>query len=751
VAAGAYLLLSLVITFPLVARLTTGVPHDLGDPLLSTAVLWWNAAVPPLTAEWWNGPWFHPEPGTLAFSDHRLGGSLLASPLQWAGLGPVAAYNLTLLLSFVLSATAAFALVLAVSGRRDAAALAGLAYGFNPYRLAHIEHLELLMAFGMPLALLALHRFHATGRRRWLGLLGAALFLQGLSSSYYLLFFSVFMAGWLAWFMRPREWRALLVVSAVSLLPAALLAPVYLRFAEIHRAYNFKRAGYEIVFQSADVTSVLTASPLLALWGWTSGLNGPEKQTFPGAAIVVLAVAGAAAAIRSRRVPGAPSSLARRLGALAVAVLAVALAAQVWGPFRWSLGPVRLSIDALHKPLSIALVFALAALACSRRFRDAYARQSLLAFYGLMAGLMYLLSLGPQPKLLGADILYRPPYAWLMALPGFDGSIRVPARFAMPAALALAVAGALGFARLVRSGRAAGWASALCVLAILADTWPRSFPVPEAPEPWPTDARRLAEGMTGVMELPLGGAEYDAAAMYRVAFHGLPTVNGMSGYLTPRYRALARAIAGHEPEALQHLAATGPLLIAADKRDEPYQHWAEYVAAAPGVSPIGEDDRWRYFRLERRTFERRVCGERTVHPVGAVDGAGPIDLAPLNDEQPGTLRSTLTEQALNDEIVVDFGEERSLCGVGFSLGSQAEDYPRHLQVEVSRDGRDWAGTFDGSTSGQALDAALAHPLDARIELPLPGGPVRFVRLRLVRTRPEERWVLAELYGRLDPR
>jgi len=37
----------------------------------------------------------------------------------------------------------------------------------------------------------------------------AALFVQALCSTYYLLFFSVFLALWMLWFVRLREWRAL--------------------------------------------------------------------------------------------------------------------------------------------------------------------------------------------------------------------------------------------------------------------------------------------------------------------------------------------------------------------------------------------------------------------------------------------------------------------------------------------------------------------------------------------------------------
>src|SRR5579872_6534308 len=100
----AYSALAIALTFPLILHLSSTVPHDVGDPLLSTSILWWNAHVLPFTDRWWNGFAFFPAPGFLAFSDPRLGLGLLAAPLQWLGCRPVTAYNVTLLATFPLSA-----------------------------------------------------------------------------------------------------------------------------------------------------------------------------------------------------------------------------------------------------------------------------------------------------------------------------------------------------------------------------------------------------------------------------------------------------------------------------------------------------------------------------------------------------------------------------------------------------------------------------------------------------------------------
>jgi hypothetical protein len=45
IAFAAYSAIAIALTFPLVLHLSSAVPHDTGDPILSTTILWWNAHV----------------------------------------------------------------------------------------------------------------------------------------------------------------------------------------------------------------------------------------------------------------------------------------------------------------------------------------------------------------------------------------------------------------------------------------------------------------------------------------------------------------------------------------------------------------------------------------------------------------------------------------------------------------------------------------------------------------------------------
>lgn len=177
-----YAVLTLALTYPLVGRLASALPSDLGDPLLNTWILWWNSTVLPFSEAWWHAPLF---------------------------------YNVVFLLSFPLSGLTAYLLRHQLTGRRDAAWVAGLAYGFCPYRIDQLPHLQGLWSSWMPLALLGLHRYLAEPRRRWLALFGVSSLLQGLSNGYYLLYFPILIVGWLAWFLPPvHRWKRLAAVGA---------------------------------------------------------------------------------------------------------------------------------------------------------------------------------------------------------------------------------------------------------------------------------------------------------------------------------------------------------------------------------------------------------------------------------------------------------------------------------------------------------------------------------------------------------
>ena len=288
VALAGFAALAIVWTWPVAAHLTTRIPHDLGDPLLNTWILWWNAHALPFTGQWWNPPVLWPMPGALALSEHLLGLSVVATPLQFAGANAIAAYNVCLLLSYALSGFFAYLLATRLTGSRAAGVCAGLAFGFSPHRAGQLAHLQVLASQWMPLVLLSLHGYLETGARRWLVLFAAAWLLQALSNGYYLIIFPIVIALWLMWFVPWRtKWRegvAIVIVWIASSLP---LVPILAKYRMVHTELGLGRTLSDARNFSAAASSFVQAPPLLALWPDGSAPNS-ELYLFPGLTIPLL-------------------------------------------------------------------------------------------------------------------------------------------------------------------------------------------------------------------------------------------------------------------------------------------------------------------------------------------------------------------------------------------------------------------------------------------------------------------------------
>ncbi len=341
-----YLAVTLAMTWPLATALTTTVPADLGDPLLNTWILWWNTLHWPLSAGWWNAGIFFPASGALAFSEHLLGLAPFAAPIAGLTGSPLAAYNVVFILTFALSATTMFLLVRDLTGRRDAAFVAGLAFGFAPYRIAQLSHVQVLAAFWMPVALLGLHRFAATRRRRWLAMFATAVAWQALTNGYYLMFLTVLIGLWLVWFARRLGPKHSGAVALAFVVAAAALLPILLPFRSIHEHYGLTRNLEQMRLYSSDLAGLTSASPSLWLWGHLPSYGTSEGALFTGVTVLVLLAAGliarnqfavGASAMRSRSdlTFYVTASAILYLLALGPAPSAFGQRLDIAGPFAW--------------------------------------------------------------------------------------------------------------------------------------------------------------------------------------------------------------------------------------------------------------------------------------------------------------------------------------------------------------------------------------------------------------------------------
>jgi hypothetical protein len=130
------------------------------------------------------------------------------------------------------------------------------------------------------------------------------------------------------------------------------------------------------------------------------------------------------------------------------------------------------------------------------------------------------LSLGSSLHIAGMDTTITMPYAWLAALPGLD-FLRTPARFMQVAYVGIAAASAIGFGALTRDGRRSMTVTAIVLVALLVEVWPRPWPTLTLP-PVPAVYAALAHDNEsyGVLDLPIRplpeSSPIDYSARYQV-------------------------------------------------------------------------------------------------------------------------------------------------------------------------------------------------------------------------------------------
>jgi hypothetical protein len=300
-------------SWPLVADLAGHGVTDRPDGRLNAWILAWD--VHALLREPWRlfqAPIFHPLPDALAFSENLLLPAALSAPALLVA-GPVAGYNVALLLSLVVSGLGAQLLVRRASGDRWAAFVGGVLFAAGAHRWIRLAHLHAQVTLFLPFALLALDRFHE--RRTWRRalLVGALLGLQGLSSVYLgaitALALGVAIAVGTGTAFRGRD---LVKLAAAFALAAAMVAPVA-------RPYLRMRAHQGVEFTLADVALYATTPESYAASG--TRLLGPLTQRhldpervrdalFPGFTMLILGIAGLARAPRRFRAVAVAASAA---------------------------------------------------------------------------------------------------------------------------------------------------------------------------------------------------------------------------------------------------------------------------------------------------------------------------------------------------------------------------------------------------------------------------------------------------------
>lgn len=725
-----YIGITLAYARPLLPVIGSALPNDTGDPGLNTWILWWNAQAMPLTAKWWNGGIFFPAPGAMALSETFLNLWPLSTPMQWAGASAVLTYNVMYLLSFPAAALAAHALARRLTGRHDAAFVAGLAFGFAPYRAAQMPHLQTLWSCWMPLGLLFLHRFLDTRRKSNLILFGFCWLLNGLATGYFLFFFAALVGLWMLWFARTlRDWAWITAAIVIASLP---MAPLLMGYQRFQSAFGLARTMQEIEFFSADLSAVWATTPYVWPHRWTLE-PGPEGELYPGATILALVLIGAVV-VWFRLKPG------RRYRAqpwllLASAALATATY-RAWKSGGWSHKILGLSISLTRpaKAMFLTLCVSALALAWNPKIVDAWRRRSTFLFYAIASVMMLLFALGPQAHFMKTTFLYEAPYYWLMQLPG-GHAFRVPARFAMLFSLCLAIAASLAFQRLFRSPTRLLAYLPACLLscAVLFEGFVLEMGVAKIPPS--VDFAGLDRGSV-LLELPMSDEYTDTAAMLRATQSGHVLVNGFSGYTPPHYNLMKEGLALFDESVLRALQQYGPLLVFVHEERDAGNRYRDLIENLPDAHRVLAGAAGSLYQLPTRVRETSPTARQL--PIASVRTTSGLPSAPgMLDGDLTTRWQTPGHQTSGDQVTVTFDRPVTISRLEMALGRFKDDYPRKLRITVGEPGAPPVTLWDSRTTGLAMMAVLSDR---------PRMPLVFNFTRLV---PGRELVLTVLDGHLD--
>jgi uncharacterized membrane protein len=172
VVAGAYLLIALAMTFPLVLNFRSSVPLGAADLWHNYWNFWWwkQCLLTLHQHPYWTQFLFHPSGASLVFYTHSPLNMLVSLPVNVL-FGPAAAYNFCVVLALWLSGFGAYLLVKDLTGHSRGAFLAGIVFAFFPQHVEQtLEHLNLFSTEFMPLAGLFLLRLGRTGMVEQAGL-----------------------------------------------------------------------------------------------------------------------------------------------------------------------------------------------------------------------------------------------------------------------------------------------------------------------------------------------------------------------------------------------------------------------------------------------------------------------------------------------------------------------------------------------------------------------------------------------------
>lgn len=512
---------------------------------------------------------FAPIHDSIVFNESLFGLALLYGPFELLIGEPLAAYNITLLISMTLSQYFTFLLVRRLTGNPWAGAVCGFIFAFSPYATFEMGRIQLVATQWIPLCFLFAHRAAMEQRPRDIAGLFIAYLLQIGTCLYYAMFIlpllGLFLSVWIAR-RRPGKRFFLQVLGAGSVAGVIALGMTYPYFTSrdafrMERSEDFASSfdGELSFFFNVHTTN----RSLTALHHRTYEEGAHEEVAFPGFTASGLALLGLLAPLvtfaRSRGRALVARWLAFGLGTLALALLATALS---------------------HSMLVGALLLGAGVLVFELRGHESpYPPVQRTLVWMLLLSVVLFLGLFPF-SWQGEPV--RGLYYYLHTfVPGFNGIRKVSRQACMTTLMVLLVAGFGGramFARLPNAGvKAVVLAGVLSLCAWELRTFPNELaPIwagDSVPEAYRFIARQPGHAPVAVTPAYFGRRRFRghhgmAIHNYMATYHRRRTLNGKSTFIPPVthlvHQALRALPTSQSTRVLQILGAEFLLLHTED-------------------------------------------------------------------------------------------------------------------------------------------------------------------------------------------
>ncbi len=312
---GLYGLVTIVLALPLVLNLNAMLIGKSSDVYINPWADWWTKKAFTEGLDFYRTDYlFYPPGASLvfhSFSHTNAFVSLLLTPL----IGHLAAFNVAILLIYVLSGFNMYLLVSYLTDCRPAAFVAGLIFAFFPYHVFESAHPNLTSTHWIPLFVLALIRaLRETGVSRIKQTLLAVLWflLTALSSWLVMIMLGIWTALYLLYglFFERSEWAPqafhslVLLAIVISLIVTPLLWPIIRALVTSNTGYVISSSG-----TSNDLLSFVTPNrghpvvgSFVEILDFDDELRLTRKDTgYLGFVALGLAIAGAITAGRRAR------------------------------------------------------------------------------------------------------------------------------------------------------------------------------------------------------------------------------------------------------------------------------------------------------------------------------------------------------------------------------------------------------------------------------------------------------------------